>query len=163
MDDDILAVVEASAIRRWMGVSLLVFAGGFLIYAGATAQVSMIWQLVLIGAAVLSFWMADELRRATQFRIELTRTELRDSSGFRLAAMDDVVGLDRGALAFKPSNGFSILLKGSAKKAWRPGLWWRFGRRIGIGGVTSGALSKAMSDQMLVLIAERDQEFSQTT
>ncbi len=60
----------------------------------------MHWQgfLLLIGAA--SLWLADRMRRATEQRIELTRSELRGSDGTRIAAIDEIDALDRGLFAF---------------------------------------------------------------
>ncbi|HAR51528.1 MAG TPA: hypothetical protein DCS45_06565, partial [Roseovarius nubinhibens] len=47
---------------------------------------------------------------------------------------------------FKPSNGFIVILKEAQKPRWEPGMWWRLGRRVGIGGVTGAAEAKAMAE-----------------
>ncbi len=39
---------------------------------------------------------------------------------------------------------------------WRPGLWWRVGRRIGVGGMTPASQTKFMSEIIAAMIAQRD-------
>jgi len=68
----------------------------------------------------------------------------------------DIERVDRGVFAFKPSNGFLVRTREPSARAWRPGLWWRFGRRIGVGGVTSANQTKAMSEILAAMLAERD-------
>ena len=41
-----------------------------------------------------------------------------------------------------------------------PGLWWRIGRRIGVGGVTPASQSKVMADLITARLIERDQSMS---
>ena len=157
MNQEILAIVETSSVRRWMGVIMLAGLGGLLLYMALAAPPDLIWQVVLIGAGLLGLWMAERMRRATEHRIELTAHELRSSEGQRIALISDIVSIDRGVLAFKPSNGFLVRVSVPGSRIWRPGLWWRFGSRIGIGGVTSAGQAKAMSDIIGVLLAQRDQ------
>lgn len=156
MSDEILATVSASQPRRWLGVGLLALVGGLVIYVAFAAPPSLGWQafLVLVGAGAL--WMAERMRRATETCIELTRSELRDTVGDCIARVEDIERLDRGMFAFKPSNGFLITTRASGARAWRPGLWWRMGRRIGVGGVTPAAQTKFMSEMLAAMLAERD-------
>jgi hypothetical protein len=72
-----------------------------------------------------------------------------------LARIDDVVAVDRGMFAIKPSNGFMLKLKTPAPRAWHPGLWWRLGRRLAVGGVTPGSQTRPVADIISVMIAER--------
>jgi hypothetical protein len=48
-----------------------------------------------------------------------------------------------------------------ASRSWHPGLWWRLGQRIGIGGVTPGSQSKSMAEILSIMIAQRGQGPSQ--
>ncbi|MEO0931422.1 MAG: hypothetical protein AAFY14_12360, partial [Pseudomonadota bacterium] len=100
-------------------------------------------------------WLAERLRRATLLRIELTATDIRDSSGMVLATMDDIIGVDRGIFAFKPSNGFTLVMKNKKPRSWAPGLWWRLGRRVGVGGVTSAGQAKFMAEQIAFRLNDR--------
>ena len=111
------------------------------------------WQafLVLLGLGCL--WFAHRLQLATTRKLHLTETALIDSEGEVLARVEDIVSVNRGMLAIKPSNGFMLLLKDPAPRAWQPGLWWRFGRRVAVGGVTSGGQTRPMADIIAAMIA----------
>ncbi|MFN3210138.1 MAG: hypothetical protein ACE369_14260 [Roseovarius sp.] len=155
-DEEILAVMQASTGRRILGVGCLGVLGALLIWIGLTRPFDALgWQafIVLLGAA--GIWMADAMRRATSERIELTRDTLRSSDGELIARIGEIETMDRGLFAFKPSNGFLLKAKTKAPARWRPGLWWRMGRRIGLGGVTPGHQSKVMSEMIAALMAER--------
>ncbi|MEX0349821.1 MAG: hypothetical protein AB3N15_10400 [Paracoccaceae bacterium] len=154
MSDEVLAVVEASAPRRWFAIAVLFALGVLLFYVALATPPAPGWQLFLIGAGGLSIWLALQLYRATEHRIELTATQLR-SNGIVIAEIAEIESLDRGAFAFKPSNGFLMRTKNPGGRIWQPGLWWRLGRRIGIGGVTPGSQGKFMAEAIATLIAER--------
>jgi hypothetical protein len=158
MNNEVLAIVEVSAARRWMGVIMLAGLGGLVIYVALATPPKLHWQAFLIVVGVLSLWMADRLRRATEYRIELTETELRSSDGQVIALVSEIEKIDRGVFAFKPSNGFLVRTLTPGPRAWRPGLWWRMGRRIGVGGVTAAGQTKGMSEILAAMIAQRDQE-----
>ena len=163
MEDEVIAVVEASQIRRWIAVIMLTTLSGLLIYVAFDHPTSTAWQVFLLAAGALGLWMSAKLHKATEHRIELTETELRDSSGRRLALVKDILLADRGYVAFKPSNGFVIRTAVSAPRAWMPGMWWRLGRRVGVGGVTPAPQAKLMSDKLTEMIALRGQDDSQST
>lgn len=154
-DDEILAVIEASQARRWMAVFMLAGVAAAVIYVALATPPELGWQMFLLVTGGGALWMAEKLRRATTGRIELTSSTLRSSDGTIIVAVDQIASLDRGVFAFKPSNGFLIKAKSSAPMAWRTGLWWRIGRRIGIGGVTPGSQSKAMAEIIAALMAEK--------
>jgi hypothetical protein len=109
--------------------------------------------LVFLAAVVL--WMARAMQLGTAGYIELRVTGLFFEDGRILALIDDIVRVERGAFAFKPSNGFVVSLKQKTARAWIPGLYWKFGSRIGIGGVTAPSDAKFMADALAVLIAGR--------
>ncbi|MBK0327083.1 hypothetical protein I5535_07230 [Rhodobacteraceae bacterium F11138] len=157
MDDEILAVVEASAPRRWIGVGMLAGIALLLFYGVFATPGTLLWQAALIALGLGVLWIAARLWQATSVRIELTAQGLRDSGGAVIARLADIKSVERGSFAFKPTNGFLLRTYGSVGRAWRPGLWWRIGPRIGIGGVTPGHQAKAMADLLAVRLAERDQ------
>ena len=49
-----------------------------------------------------------------------------------------------------------ILLKTPGRRVWRPGLWWRLGRRVAIGGVTAASQTKPLADILTMKVLERD-------
>lgn len=78
-------------------------------------------------------------------------------TGRPLALMEDIQEIERGMFALKPSNGFVVRLKTKAAPAWAPGLWWRTGRRLGVGGVTSAGAAKAMADLLALRLQGGDE------
>jgi hypothetical protein len=93
--------------------------------------------------------------RATGLSVDLTAAGLSDSTGRIIAPLAEIRSIDRGAFAFKPSNGFLVRLKTRQPRAWAPGLWWRFGRSVGVGGVTSRDQAKLMAEFLAAMLAER--------
>ena len=73
-----------------------------------------------------------------------------------VAAWDDIARVERGAFALRPSNGFLLHLHAPGPRAWAPGLWWRLGRRLGVGGVTAAGQSKGMAEILTAMLVERD-------
>lgn len=151
-NSEVLAVLRASPGRRVLGVSAVAVLGLLALYvAMARPPNDLTWQAFLVLVGGLSLWLAEKMRRATALAVELTRDGLRTSDGEVIARLDEIDTLDRGIFAFKPSNGFLITLTQKAPARWQPGLWWRLGKRVGIGGVTPGAQSRAMADIITAL------------
>lgn len=158
MENEVLAVVSVSQVRRWLGIGILAVIGILVLYVALSTSPEFTAQVFLIVIGLVSLWMADKMRRATDLWIELTATELRDSTGQLLVKVEDIKSLDSGFLAFKPSNGFLIRTKTRQPRVWHPGLWWRVGKSIGVGGVTPGSQTKAMSQIILMILATRDHD-----
>lgn len=143
----VLAVIEPSEPRRWIAVGTLVALGGLLLFLAFTATYgSLLPTILFIVIGIGAIYLGDRMRRSTAMRLELSDNGLIESSGRVVCRMDEIAEVQRGAFAFKPSNGFMILLKEKGKATWEPGLWWRIGRRIGVGGVTPAAQGKFMAD-----------------
>ncbi|MEP1353468.1 MAG: hypothetical protein ABJX32_09725 [Tateyamaria sp.] len=151
----VLATITASPGRRILGIGSLWILSLMVIYVAIVQPPELGWQLFLFVLGGGSIWIAELMRRATAVTLELTREELRDSMGVVLARIDEVTGLDRGMFAFKPSNGFLLRLDNKKPRAWRPGLWWSLGSRIGIGGMTPAHEAKFMAEIIANLLAER--------
>ncbi|NHQ75025.1 hypothetical protein HAT86_11195 [Roseovarius gahaiensis] len=159
MKDEVLAIVAASPPRRVIGVgSVLVLGVTAICVALLRPPSNPGWVVFLLALGLGALWLTDRMRRATGNRLELTRDALRSSTGEVLVNVADVEAIERGAFAFKPSNGFTLVLKRDAKtgpKRWEPGLWWRLGRRLGVGGVTPGHQAKAMAEILSAVMQER--------
>ena len=155
MSAEILANVAASQGRRVFGVGVLAGLGLLLVRMGiAGGGGSWLDGLVIVMgvAALAASWL---MYRATAHRVELRDEGLFNSDGTCLAAMEDIVSVDRGIFAFKPSNGFLVRTRRSLGRMWKPGLYWRLGNRIGVGGITRAAEAKLMADILTVKLAER--------
>ncbi len=154
---EVLATVQASTGRRVLGIGLMCALAVMVIYVAIKTPPALGWQIFLVVMGAGSLMVAKEMRKSTASVLELTQDELRDTSGTVLVRLEDVVSIDRGAFAFKPSNGFLLRLSKPYPRGWRPGLWWRGGKRVGVGGMTPGRQTKYMSDIIAVMLAEREQ------
>ena len=151
--------VGASAPRRASAVAMLCLLGAILLWVGLFAeQGAPGWRvmLALMGGGAVALALA--LWRATERALVLTREVLREAGeGGRLVArVEAIESVSRGAFAFKPSNGFMLRLSEPGPRAWAPGLWWRIGRRVGVGGALRGAETRALAEAVAGMIAERD-------
>ena len=155
-DNEVLATISASPGRRFLGLVSITLLGVMVMYVALARPPALGWQvfLLLLGGGAL--WLANAIRLATQNTIELTSTELRQQDGKIIARVEDIQSIDRGFFAFKPSNGFLVRTKTPGQRTWRPGLWWRLGRQIGVGGMTPGHHSKFMSEILSVMLAQRE-------
>lgn len=153
--DTVLATIKASAGRRILGIGSLYILSLMVIYVAIAKPPAFGWQLFLFALGGGSIWIAEMMRRSTSVGLELTAQELRDSTGAVLARMDEVVSLDRGMFAFKPSNGFLLHLNTKKPRAWRPGLWWSLGRKVGVGGMTPAHQAKYMAEIIAAMLADR--------
>jgi len=152
----VIARLEPAPGRRIF--SLLALAGlGLLLIQVAVARPPqhLTWQIFLLVLGALALWLAVRLWQATASGLVLREDGLWEAGGRRLAALDEIASVDRGVFAFKPSNGFLVTLRARAPRAWAPGLWWRFGRRVGVGGTTPGAQARAMADALAVMLDAR--------
>lgn len=160
MDDtQIIARVSATPARRVIGVGTLAALGGLLLWLlVAEPPAEIHWQAVLLVLGVAALWMAQQMWRATARDLILTEEGLSDSSGAVLARVEQIAKVDRSMFAMKPSNGFLIQLNEKQPRGWQPGLWWRMGKRVAVGGVTAGRDTKPMADALSMLVARHKGE-----
>src|SRR6056297_1223077 len=105
-DSEVLVVLSASTGRRVLGVGAVGGLGLTLLYLVLAQAPAPGWQVFMVSLAALALWMASRMWRATERWLELTREGLRDNTGRMIAPIDQIVSVDRGVFAFKPSNGF---------------------------------------------------------
>lgn len=130
---------------------------GLMFWWGAATNPDQVWsaRAMMAGIGGLWFWGAYELWRATARAIIMTDVALVDSLGNKIADLDQIVGLDRGVFSIKPSNGVLLKLESGGPIQWVPGLWWRVGRRVGIGGLTPKAQTKMLTGALEMHLVER--------
>ncbi len=146
-NDEPILILEVSRSRSWFGICTMALLGlllGWIALMAPPREPGWLLILILIGGSAL--WWAWHMKRASEDALILTETEVKSRSGAVVCRIEDVASVERGLFAFKPSGGFLIRLKTPAPRAWVPGLWWRIGRRVGIGGVTRAGDARAMAD-----------------
>ncbi len=154
-DEPILAQLEASQPRRYIGIAVQLALGVVLIsLAISFPREQMGARLMLLILGGLMFYFGYRMWHMTNIALILTKTALRDSRGRVLAEIDNIREVSRGAFALKPSHGFSLVLHRSDGRAWVPGMWWRLGRRVGIGGVTPSQPARYMAEMIAALIVK---------
>lgn len=144
-------ILRASPIRRGFAVAVLGALGALLLAMGIQARAPLVpWAF-----GAIAIYMAYRLYAATKGGLRLSDAGIETLEGELIAPMDQIQRVDRGAFAFKPSNGFLLRLSDKSTGRWAPGLWWRMGRSVGVGGVTSAGAAKAMAEEIALRIARR--------
>lgn len=155
--DELLASIDPQPARRWAAVGMI-GALGVIVWGVAAMRPpeAFGWMLFLVFFGASALWLAWSMWHATGRVLELTRSELREVGGRVLCTLDNVERVDRGAFAFKPAGGFLVKLKEPAgERVYAPGIWWRWGRSLAVGGVTSRQDGKNVADMMIVMMVER--------
>ncbi|MBR9762176.1 MAG: hypothetical protein GYB53_01205 [Rhodobacteraceae bacterium] len=153
-----LARLGIGSARRVVGLAVtggLALALAWLAFNPAPAPFGL--RLLLLVLAALAGLVAWRLLKASQQVLVLTTEGLFEEGGPMLADMAQIAAVDRGLFAFKPSNGFLLKLATRGPRRFRPGLYWQFGRRLGVGGLVRGAEAKYMADALALHLARRDQ------
>lgn len=154
-DSGVYARTAASPGRRWLGVGMQYLLGLLVLYVLLMQPPAPVWAVLMAAVGLGALVLAERMRRATTRALELRAETLCDDTGQVIARIEDVVAVERGVFAFKPSNGFVLVMKEKGGRAWAPGLWWRAGRRVGIGGVLPQAETKFMAEVIATWIAQR--------
>ena len=110
-------------------------------------------QFFLIALGGVFLCVGHLMHKAGRQTIVLTRTGL-FTGDQKLAALDDIVAVKNGMFVFKPSGGFALTLRAKGKIQWRPGLYWRIGKTVGVGGAVSRAEAKYMVDALSRLLED---------
>jgi hypothetical protein len=156
---EVLADIPPRPARRYAAVGMTVALALIVLWiAVALPQASIGYTIFLIVLGAICLWQAREMWNASAKTLQLTRSDLREEGGRVLTTIDNVERVDRGAFAFKPASGFLVKLKEPTDaRVYAPGVWWRFGRTLAVGGVTGRQDGKNVADLMIVMLAQRDQ------
>lgn len=150
--------ISPSPPRRVVGVGMLAALGGLVVLVAlARPPEALGWRVVLLVAGLGALWLARRMWRLSALGLVLTPEGLREAgpAGRWLAPIEAVEAVDRGTFALKPSNGFVLRMCVSGPSAWTPGVWWRIGRRIGVGGVLHAAQARAAAETLQLILARR--------
>lgn len=152
--ENAVAMITPSPVRRVISVSILYILGAIVLYLAITKPpAQIVYQVFLLLIGIGAVILGDKMRRATALSLFMTNDALVDSSGREICRLDDIMGIDRGAFAFKPANGFLLRVNKQLGRSWSPGLWWRMGHRIGVGGATSARQGKFMAEAIAMHLA----------
>lgn len=124
-----------------------------LIGAFGTANSAPASAVLMLAVAAAFGWFVAEVWRAPGRAVRFDGARLIDDAGAVLCTLDQIESVDRGFALWKPSGGFVILLKTPQPRGWSPGLWWRIGRRVGVGGATPGKAGAPMADAIAGALA----------
>jgi len=152
---EVVMELGVSPARRVIGVGAIVVLGGLMAWFGYRLEIALPLRAALALAGIGALWFAVRVWEGSRVRLILTRERLSDSAGRVLAELGEIEKVERGALAVKPSNGFLVMTRERRPAGWAPGLWWRVGRRIGVGGLTGGRQARIMSEVLEALVATR--------
>ena len=159
-DRRIIASLHVTPARRLTGLTVL---ASLTVLCVIIAVRESGFRALLIGALApgaaaltISIW------RASGHQILLTPDGLFDSNGTIIAELADIARINDHILAVRPSNGLSLALTARKGAHWAPGLWWRWRRTVGIGGLTSAKqgrdLARLLHDQLAQHRATRTAE-----
>ncbi|MEX3014309.1 hypothetical protein [Gymnodinialimonas hymeniacidonis] len=155
--NEVLAEITPNTSRRVAAVGMAGLLGTLLLLiAGMRPPADLGWLAFLVVFGALCLWLAVAMWRASSRVIALTRTELREVDGRVLTTVENIERVDRGIFAFKPAGGFLVKLKAPVGRVYAPGLWWRAGRTLAVGGVTKRAEAKEVADLISVMLAKRN-------
>ena len=148
--------IAPSMPRRALGVGMLATLGLLLVLVAlARPPEALGWRLFLLLAGLGALWLARRMWRLSARGLVLTAAGLREAGpdGRWLAPIEAVERVERGTFAFKPSNGFLLRTRTPGPRAWSPGVWWRVGRRVGVGGVLRASEARAAADALHLILA----------
>jgi len=157
--NEVRAAMTPTATRRVAAVGMMAALGALLlVVAVARPPENFGWMLFLVFAGAGTLWLAWGMWVASSRTIELTRSALQEVDGRVLARLEDVAKVDRGLFAFKPAGGFLLRTKEPLGRVYAPGLWWRMGKTVAVGGTTKRAQAKEVADLLTVLVLQSDGE-----
>lgn len=155
--DEVIERITPQPVRRGLATGFVGVLGMLLLYLAVTfPPVDWYFLALLVGMGAGALYLSYQMWEATAETLELTPRELREANGRVLCQIENVAGVDRGFFAFKPASGFIIRLKAPMTPGvYAPGLWWRFGRTLMVGGATAGRESKSVADLIKVLVSQQ--------
>lgn len=145
---EIRARIEVSRSRYWLTlaaiVALVLVLAGLAVDPGLGALMRSLFAALALALAAL----AAALLARGRGGLTLTEDGLRDDAGHEVCTWSAIRAVNRGLSPIRPSKGFLIYLNAPAPRGWHPGLWWRWGTRIGVGGMVAGRQASFMADLM---------------
>jgi hypothetical protein len=151
-----LLTVRPSPPRLWFSVASLGALGALMLWiALAHPPAEFGWRVFLLLGGGGIGWGAWRLVSLQDRALVLTEAALIDTRHGEICRIAEIAQINRGVFAVKPARGFALTLAARRPRHWVPGLWWRFGRSIGVGGMTGAAETKLMAEMIEAMVAVR--------
>jgi len=151
-----LLTVKPSPPRLWFSVASLGALGALMIWiALAHPPAELGWRVFLLAGGGAIAWGGYRLVGLQDRALVLTDQALIDTGHGEICRIDDIAQINRGVFAVKPARGFALTLARRKDRQWVPGLWWRFGRSIGVGGMTGATETKLMAEMIEAMVMTR--------
>ncbi len=131
-----LAIINPPTIKRYfftilsLILSVLLLYEGFAIYFASGERLGFILVGLLLSGLTYLFYFN------TGKALILYHDRMVSTDGELLFELHNISSIENGLFSFKPSNGVLFHLKEPMPSKWKLGLWWRIGKRVGIGGCT---------------------------
>jgi hypothetical protein len=156
---DVRFTLRPSRARLWFALAAQAGAGLVLVWiALAVGEAGVVLRVACAVAGGLLLWGLRRLRDAGSRALVLTEAGLADTRHGPLCGLADIVRVERGVFAFKPARGFALRLAAPGPRRWVPGLWWRMGRTIGVGGLTGAGETRIMGEMIEAMVAARSRD-----
>lgn len=147
-------VLAPTTFRTATGITVM---GGLAVLLLRTALgQGSVSQALMVAGGLAALALGYAMWRGRDDSLHWTDVGLTDGAGRIIAARDGIARVDRNPMALKPSNGFTLHMADRQTRAWQPGLYWRIGTRVGVGGLTSPGVAKALADRIALDTAPRD-------
>lgn len=145
------------AAMRWLQLALVLgMIALTLVMVGRGGAQPIGVTLIAAVIFILLCLLARQIWRADANSIIFDGEAITDENGATICRLAQVQKVERGMAMFKPSGGFLLVLDKPQPGGWVPGLWWRYGRRVGVGGTTPTKVAKVMADAITQAIAARE-------
>ncbi|MEO0344428.1 MAG: hypothetical protein AAF198_13420 [Pseudomonadota bacterium] len=131
--------------RKWFGVLSLGFPATLIVAIMIQGSITHVLSaVILLAIAALFMWAAWRMWNAPHFGIVFDGDSLKTEDGATIAKMSEIQSVQVGLFVMRPSNGFMMMMKQPGIFPTRPGVVWRQGRRIGIGGILRSSEAKSI-------------------
>ena len=106
----------------------------------------------------LVLWFRRFLKRFSKVGFLINQSGLFNLDGSIICEIGDIEKIDVSPYTFKSANGFIVILKTKTSFKSIPGLYWRLGKRLSIGGLVSKTESKFLSQALLRFYEEKEKK-----
>ena len=108
-------------------------------------EVTSLEFLLIPTIVFLAIWFRSFLQRYSKVGFLINQSGLFNLDGSIVCEIGDIERIDVSPYTFKSANGFIVILKTKSSFKSIPGLYWRLGKRLSIGGLVSKNESKFLS------------------